>query len=141
MRPLHCADPWNWRGALTTMKPLQSACGFFFLLLRLHCSTVFTVALVRSPHCFASRFSPGAAKFLTRRKNKGLKKPGKTVKNLYNNFSKSQALGTAYKRQHRHFPPPWHALRNTREVDVRACDCQRVHLPLVFRSHRGASHI
>lgn len=70
--------------------------GFFLLLLCLHCSTSFTSALVRSPHCFASKFPPRAAKFLTWRKNEGLKQPGETMKHLSNNFSKRQALGTCH---------------------------------------------
>lgn len=66
---------WHKPGILTT-KP------DFFLLLRPHCSTICTLAPVRSPHCLASKFSSRAAKFLTWRKNKGLKKCGETMKHL-----------------------------------------------------------
>lgn len=71
-------------------------CFFFFSSFAFIAQLIFTLALVRSPHGFASKFSPRAAIFLTWRKNKGLKKPGETTKHLNNNFSKSQALGTCY---------------------------------------------
>lgn len=87
---------WHKTGILTT-KP------DFSLLLHPYFSTTCTLAPVRSPHCFASKFSSRAAKFLTWRKNKGLKKCGQTMKHLNNTFSESQALGTCHtKCQHRH---------------------------------------
>lgn len=103
---LRCIPQWHKTGILQT-KP-------DFFLLHSHCSTICTLAPVRSPHCFASKFSTRAAKFLTWRKNKGLEKCGETMKHLDNNFNKSQASGTCHTNASTDtFPPPQCYFRTT----------------------------
>lgn len=103
---LCCIPQWHKTGILQT-KP-------DFFLLHPHCSTICTLAPVRSPHCIASKFSTRAAKFLTWRKNKGLEKCGETMKHLDNNFNKSQASGTCHTNASTDtFPPPQCYFRTT----------------------------